>query len=117
VTRLALALAAAGALTACGRGALPLPVTGSHAGETPVAVPTPPPPGSVEIVGKPPENLKHPVWIDGDAEWTGRRWQWKPGRWEEAMVGGYYAPPATVRLPDGTLAHYKGTWRKGKPRK
>ncbi len=30
-----------------------------------------------------------------------------------AFAGGYYAPPVTVRLSDGALAHYAGTWKDG----
>lgn len=111
---LGLALAATLALPACG-AALPLPVVGSHAGDTPVLVPTAPPPGKVEIIGKAPPKLKSPVWIDGEWEWTGRRWQWKEGRWEEPTPDAYYAPSTTLRLADGSLAHFKGGWKKGKP--
>lgn len=118
--RRALALAALLALAAtpgCGSG-LNLPVTGRHADdEEPVSVPTPPPPGKVEIIAKPPANLKDPVWIDGEMDWTGRRWQWREGRWEVPPPDSYYAPPATVRRADGSLAHYKGAWKKGKPKK
>jgi hypothetical protein len=114
--RRALALAVAIALPACGGSALPLPVTGPHTGEEPVLVPTPPPPGKVEIIGKPDPKLKSPVWIDGDWEWSGRRWEWKDGRWVHPMRGGYYAPPTTMRLPDGSLGFFKGAWKKGKPK-
>jgi hypothetical protein len=117
VRRRALLLAAAIALTACGGSHLPLPATGPHTGDKPVLVTTLPPPGKVEIVGKPDEKLKSPVWLDGEWDWTGRRWEWKEGRWEEPMPDGYYAPPRTVRDKDGSLAYYKGVWKKGKPRK
>jgi len=29
------------------------------------------------------------------------------------LPGGYYAPPVTVRLGDGALAHYAGSWKEG----
>ncbi|APR84065.1 Hypothetical protein A7982_09414 [Minicystis rosea] len=99
------------ALVACG-GSIPVPTTGPHLGDTPVAVPSMPPPGKVEIVGAPPATLKRPVWIDGEWLWTGRRWQWKEGRWEEPQ-GDYWAPAITVRLADGSMAHFKGAWKGG----
>jgi hypothetical protein len=99
------------ALLACS-GTLPMPPKGSHQGAEPVIVPTMPPPGRVLVVGKAPESMKNPVWIDGEWLWTGRRWQWKDGRWEDAQPGQYYAAPLTLRLSDGTIAHYKGHWTK-----
>jgi hypothetical protein len=115
---LALTLASVVALVACGGSSLPLPVTGPHVGEDSITVPTVPPPGKVEVIPPPPAKLKSPVWIDGEWEWAnGRHWQWKDGRWEEPMPDGYYAPPKTVRLSDGSLVHFNGTWKKGKPSK
>lgn len=110
---LVLVAAAAGllALAAC-TPALPLPKTGPHLGDEPVSVPTTPPPGKVEVVVAPPATLKAPVWIDGEWEWTGRRWQWKEARWEEPK-GDYWAPALTLRLANGTLAHFPGAWKKG----
>lgn len=99
------------ALAAC-TGALPVPKSGPHIGDDPIVVPTLPPPGKVEVVQQPPSTMKHPLWIDGEWEWTGRRWQWKAGRWEEPE-GDYWAPPITVRMSDGTLAHFGGRWKKG----
>ncbi|MFT3773969.1 MAG: hypothetical protein QM820_52035 [Minicystis sp.] len=105
-----LALAAI-TLAACS-GSLPLPKTGPHLGDDPMSVPSQPPPGKVEIIGAPPANLKNAVWLDGEWIWTGRRWQWKEGRWEEPQ-GDYWAPSITVRMADGSLAHFKGVWKKG----
>lgn len=99
------------ALAACS-GSLPAPPRGSHAGVDYTVVPTMPPPGKVAVVQKPPPAMKKPVWIDGEWEWSGRRWQWKEGRWEDAPPGMYFAPTMTLRLADGTLAHYKGRWTK-----
>jgi hypothetical protein len=102
---------------ACG-GSLPQPRFTQHgADETPVDVPTPPPPGKVEIVPKRPPELKHPVWIDGEWEWTGRRWVWKDHGWQEEPPGEAYAPPLTMRRPppEGTLVHLPGTWKKDTP--
>jgi len=98
-------------LVACS-AAIRVPPTGPHLGDDPIAVPTRPPPGKVQVVPPPPATAKKPVWIDGEWEWTGRRWQWKDGRWEE-MQGDYWAPAITVRLSDGSLAHFKGRWKKG----
>jgi hypothetical protein len=99
------------ALAAC-TGALPVPKTGPHIGDDPIVVPTEPPPGKVQVVPPPPAEMKKPVWIDGEYEWNGRRWVWKAGRWEEPQ-GDYWATAITVRMPDGTLAHFKGQWKKG----
>lgn len=80
--------------------------------ERSVTVPYPPPPGKVEIILDRPRNLKHPVWVDGQWLWMGRRWTWKDGGWEENREGEYYAPPKTARIWDGTLVHYPGLWKK-----
>ena len=102
------------ALVAC-TYKLPVPRTGDHRGDEPEPVPFPPPPGRVEIV-PPPADMKKPVWIDGEWLWAGRRWVWQDGRWQETpSEDSYFAPPATVRLSDGNLAHFKGTWKKGAP--
>ena len=109
-------------LLACG-GGLPEPRYTKHDGETPQVVPSMPPPGKVEIVPPRPATLKHPVWIDGEWEWTGRRWTWKepgkdPGKapgWVDAPPDAAYALPLTLRLPDGRLVHFPGGWKKDKP--
>ena len=89
---------------------LPVPTTGSHAGDEPTVVPYPPPPARVEVVPPPPPALKGAVWIDGEWQWKGRRWVWQRGQWEVPYPGAYYAPSATVRLSDGTLAWFGGAW-------
>jgi hypothetical protein len=106
------ALFAALALVAC--SSLPVPRTGPHGGddEQRELVPYPPPPGKVEIILDRPPTLKHPVWVDGQWLWMGRRWTWKDGGWEENREGEYYAPPKTARIWDGTLVHYPGLWKK-----
>lgn len=98
------------ALAAC-TGSLPLPKTGPHLGDDPILVPIVPPPGKVQVVPPPPATMKNPVWIDGEYSWNGRRWVWNAGRWEEPK-GDYWAPSLTVRMPDGSLAHFKGRWKK-----
>jgi hypothetical protein len=98
-------------LPACG-SSVPVPKTGRHhTSEEPVIVPYPPPPARVEVVPSPPPEMKSPVWTDGEWRWTGRRWVWQPGHWELPIANGYYAPPTTVRLADGTLYYYPGDWK------
>ena len=92
---------------------IPVPQTGPHVGEEPMLVPYPAPPVRVELVGKPPGAMKDAVWIDGEWLWKSRRWVWQGGRWDLPLPGGYYAPPVTVRLGDGALAHYEGGWKAG----
>jgi hypothetical protein len=70
-----------------------------------------PPPGKVEVVPPRPKDLKHPVWIDGEWEWSGRRWTWKEHGWQELPSGESYALPTTRRLADGRLGHYPGAWK------
>ena len=102
-------------LGAC-KQSTPEPKLGPHRGdEVPIEVPYPPPPARVEIIPKPPGDLKGPVWIDGEWQWRSRRWVWQAGRWEVPLSGGYYAPAATVRLSDGTLVFFKGTWKTTSP--
>jgi hypothetical protein len=92
---------------------VPIPKTGPHIGEEPVLVPYPAPAARVEVVGTAPANLKDAVWIDGEWLWKARRWVWQGGHWDLPLPGGYYAPPTTVRLSDGALAHYAGAWKDG----
>jgi hypothetical protein len=106
--------AAALALLGCtATSIVPSPVTGPHLGEEPALVPYPPPAARVEVVGNAPSTMKDPVWIDGEWLWKARRWVWQGGHWDLPLPGGYYAPPVTVRLSDGALAHYAGTWKDG----
>lgn len=90
---------------------LPLPVTGPHSGEDPIPVPYPPPPAKVEVI--PPQNLPYEVWVDGQWFWTSRRWEWRSGQWQLPPKDSYYAYPMTVRLGDGTLVWFPGTWKRG----
>jgi hypothetical protein len=105
------------ALAGCS-GGLPQPRFGPHGNdEVGQVVPTPPPPGQVEIIPQRPAGLKHPVWLDGEWEWSGRRWVWKEHGWQEEPPGEVYALPVTRRQPqsDGKLVHLPGTWRKDGP--
>jgi hypothetical protein len=107
-------LPAALALFGCAAVSIvPVPKTGPHQGEEPVLVPFPAPPPRVEVIGNAPTTMKDAVWIDGEWLWKARRWVWQGGHWDLPLPGGYYAPPVTVRLADGALAHYAGAWKDG----
>lgn len=110
----ALALALGATLSGCG-SELPAPVLGPHTGEQAITVPFPPPPGKVEIVPPRPRIPKNAVWIDGEWQWKSQHWVWSPGRWQLPPAGGYWAPPKTERQSDGTLTHFAGVWKMGKP--
>ncbi len=99
-------------LLSCGGSVLPVPPIGPHMNEEAVLVPYPPPAARVEIVPpKPPELDGDAVWVDGEWQWKGRRWIWQGGQWQIPVEGGYWAPATTVRLPDGKLAYFAGTWK------
>jgi hypothetical protein len=66
----------------------------------------------VEIVPPVPKEYKHPIWVDGEQEWSGRRWVWKPGGWRDQAPDECYLPPATKRLADGRIVHAPGVWKK-----
>jgi len=57
------------------------------------------PPEPTRVEHLPPRPSEDAVWIDGRWSWAGRRWVWIPGSWEVPPGGGYYAPPAIVRIP------------------
>jgi len=117
MARLASIAAGASWAVGCGGSVLPLPTIGPHYGEEPVIIPYPPPPARVEVVPPKPPEPKRAVWVDGEWQWKGRRWIWQGGQWQEPIADGYYAPAATLRLADGTLAYFPGTWKWGKPPK
>jgi hypothetical protein len=98
-----------GGLGACGDATLPTPKLGSHSGDELIVVPYPPPPARVEIIPARPAD-KRSVWIDGEWVFQAQRWTWQAGRWVVPDPRAYYAPPTTVRLSDGTLVWFAGTW-------
>jgi hypothetical protein len=104
----ALTVLVALSLFGCAKG-LPLPEMGPHVSEAPVVVPYPPPPARVEIVT--PRPSVRDVWVDGEWLWRGRRWVWQRGEWTVPPPNSYYAPPVTLRQPDGTLTYFRGGWR------
>lgn len=110
--RLVVALVAG--LTACAPTALPTPLLGSHEGDELIVVPFPPPPARVEIIPPRPVD-KRAVWLDGEWRFEAHRWRWQAGRWEVPQPNAVYAPATTVRLGDGTLVWFAGTWHIAKP--
>lgn len=111
---LGLVVILASSLTACGGSALPTPTIGPHEGDELTVVPYPPPPARVEIVPERPRDQRA-VWIDGEWTFQAHRWSWQSGRWELPPPSAHYAPGATVRLSDGTLVWFAGTWHTPKP--
>ena len=111
----ALASASAGVLAGCSPG-VPVAPVGPHVGDEPTFVPFPHPAAKPEII--PPVNVRgeNAVWVDGEWEWKGTRWVWQPGRWETPYPGSYYARPVVVRMQDGRLAWYRGTWHSAAPK-
>jgi hypothetical protein len=87
---------------------LPLPAETSHEGDAPIAVPYPPPPAQVEMVGPPPDETA--VWVDGSWRWTGASWAWTEGGWQHPPAAARYAPPITVRQSNGELVYFPGSW-------
>lgn len=74
-----------------------------------------PPPARVEMVPKRPAD-RGAVWIDGEWNWTGRRWAWQYGRWVVPPPGATYSQWATVRRSDGVLLFAPGKFRNEKGR-
>jgi hypothetical protein len=107
----ALALLALGT-AACGPVLPPPRYCKTDDGRTAAVVPSPPPPGQVEIVPPTPKDLRHPVWVDGEQEWTGNRWVWRPGGWKDQAPDECYAPPFTKNLTDGRIVHLPSIWKK-----
>jgi len=91
--------------------ALPVPPYEPQEGASPVVVPFIPPPARVDVIGDPPPGLAHPVWVDGQWTWRGRRWAWEPGEWVELEPKKVYAKPIVVRRSDGQLVWFVGTFR------
>jgi hypothetical protein len=110
VRRLAAALTIPWALVACGH-ALPTPPTGPHVNEEPVEVPYPPPAARVDVIPLSPLDMKHPVWIDGQWLWRGRRWVWEAGQWADLGPGQFYARPTVQYVADGRLMWFPGSLR------
>lgn len=110
VRRALLVVAAAASLSACSH-ALPTPPTGPHLAESPVEIPYPPPAARVDVVPQPPQDMKHPAWIDGQWLWRGRRWVWEAGRWVDLGPDQFYARPTVQWLSDGRLMWFAGSLR------
>jgi len=95
-------------LTACAPR-LPVPAGATHTGDEYVAVPYPPPPAKVEIPPTAPS--ERAVWVDGHWQWNGGGYGWTPGQWLVPESGAAYARPTLVRLRNGDLLYYEGTWK------
>lgn len=108
-----LRLAILGALFGGCAPRLPVPKAGSHVGDRYVAVPYPPPPAKVETIPSSPN--EDAVWVDGQWRWNGTGYGWRPGQWVVAAEDAAYAPPSLVRLRNGELLYYEGSWREGSP--
>lgn len=113
--RRAAAACAVVALCACA-GSAKLPPVATHAGETPVLVPYPPPPQKVEILPPRPA-AAGAVWIDGEWQFVSGRWEWRQGRWEVPPEGATYAPPVIDYLSGEQIAWYPSRWRRKSPSK
>lgn len=72
-----------------------------------VAVDVPPPSGTWEPSPAPANGH---VWSAGYYEWTGERYQWKPGQWVLAREGMEYRQRRWVQRPDGKWILTGGDW-------
>jgi hypothetical protein len=106
---IAVAVAIAGALLACGASRLPAPPYVRQPTEALLQAGYPPPPARVEFI--PSEPRDGAVWIDGEWTWQGRRWAWKTGRWVSPPPNAAYSPWTSVRDSVGTLYVAEGRWR------
>lgn len=97
------ALAIAGSPCACVATASPPPPRG-------MVVSGPPPPPMHEVRTAPPSDTA--VWLDGYWHWTGARYSWIPGHWENAPPGSTWYGPRYV-TSDGTTTYEPGSWRRG----
>jgi hypothetical protein len=75
-----------------------------------VEVDYPPPPARVAFV--PVQPRSDAVWVNGEWQWQGRRWAWKPGGWFVPPPGAAYARSVVVRRSDGKIFFAAGAWRR-----
>jgi hypothetical protein len=104
----------AGALAACGPGAIPRPPYSPQPASALVPITHEPPPARVENTPPRPTSSTPVVWVDGEWSWNRRRWLWSPGRWVAPAPGATYSPWVTVRAPDGKLYFAPAQWRDAK---
>jgi len=96
--------------SACG-SRLPGPPTGPHPvnGTVYLDIPYPPPPARVEVIPPIPRD-RGAVWVDGEWEWQGKRWNWLAGGWVVPPARAYFAPWLVYRLDNGRLLFAPGAW-------
>jgi hypothetical protein len=73
-----------------------------------IIVPTPPPVVPVEIV--PPQPREDAVWVDGQWDWDGDRWQWKRGGWIIPPEGSSLSVWLYSYQKDGRVRFWPATW-------
>jgi hypothetical protein len=106
---MALALATAGVMLACGAPRLPAPTYVGQPTEALIEAAYPPPPARVEQIPDAPKS--DAVWIDGEWTWQGRRWAWKQGRWLVPPSNARYSPWTSTRDRSGLFYVAEGRWR------
>ncbi|MBX3190838.1 MAG: YXWGXW repeat-containing protein [Labilithrix sp.] len=106
-----LALVALVGTVGCG-ARVPLPRYAQVRADDYVPVPYPPRPPPVEIVPLRPEDAPGAVWADGGWEWSGERYEWKPGAWVVPPRGARRVRWVIVRRrDDGQLFFAPSSWR------
>ena len=74
-----------------------------------VKVDYPPPPAKIEEIAISHGTKSPCVWRDGYWDWTGRRWEWQPGRAVLAPAGCRFADPKLEWTTD-SLSFYRPAW-------
>ena len=115
MTRIALILSAACALSGCyatyrttARGNANLAYT--YSTPSAVYVQQPPPPIHQARV-QPPMPSPQSVWVAGHWSWQGR-WVWIDGSWQTPRAGYVWTPPVAVQARAGTYEYHPGYWRR-----
>ncbi len=105
------ALFALGLGTACaGPYLITVPSGPQPAKAQPISVSFPPPPAKVEEIALSALGPSNPcVWRDGYWDWTGRRWDWQPGRAVLPGAGCLYAEGKLAWSTD-SLSFYRPAW-------
>ena len=74
-----------------------------------VSVDYPPPPAKIEEIAISHGSKTACVWRDGYWDWTGRRWEWQPGRAVLTPAGCRFADPKLAWTTD-SLSFYRPAW-------
>ena len=75
----------------------------------PIRVDYPPPPAKIEEIPLSNRSNNPCLWRDGFWDWTGRRWEWQPGRAILPAAGCYFAEPKLQWTTD-FLSFYRPAW-------